>query len=79
MKPSSSPFSQTQNECRSSQENNSRGSEVRASVYQPSDDSDSEEIFRVKRRSSIKVERRTVNDFFVSSKNFEHQVSCTDL
>ncbi|KAL5798304.1 hypothetical protein ACOSQ2_003124 [Xanthoceras sorbifolium] len=64
-------FSQTRNECHSTHENNTRGSEVRAVVDQPSDDSDSE-IFRVKRRSTSKVEKRTVNDA-ISSKNFEHQ------
>lgn len=39
---------------------------------QCSDDSDSE-IFRVKRRSSLKVEKRTFNDA-MSLKNSEHQV-----
>lgn len=71
MRQESSLLSQIRNECRSTHENNTHGSEVRAVVDQPSDDSDSE-IFRVKRRSSYKVEKRTVND--VSSKNFEHQV-----
>ncbi|KAK2662666.1 hypothetical protein Ddye_001240 [Dipteronia dyeriana] len=70
MRQESSLLSQTHNECCSTHDNNTRGSEVRAVVDQPSDDSDSE-IFRVKRRSSSKVEKRTVND--VSSKNFEHQ------
>ncbi|KAF2316117.1 hypothetical protein GH714_041194 [Hevea brasiliensis] len=58
-------------ECPSVQHGNLHGSEARPSVYQQSDDSDSE-IFRVKRRSSLKVEKRVVNDD-VSSKNIEHQ------
>ncbi|XP_043808489.1 lysine-specific demethylase JMJ706 isoform X3 [Manihot esculenta] len=58
-------------ECRSTQHGDLHRSEARPSVDQQSDDSDSE-IFRVKRRSSLKVEKRVVNDN-VSSKNFEHQ------
>jgi len=46
--------------------------EAKPSVDEQSDDSDSE-IFRVKRRSSLKVEKRVVNDAS-SSKNYEHQV-----
>ncbi|XP_048230129.1 lysine-specific demethylase JMJ706 isoform X2 [Ricinus communis] len=53
------------------QQGDLHGSDVRRSVDQHSDDSDSE-IFRVKRRSSLKVDKRTVNDN-VSSKNSEHQ------
>ncbi|KAH8521536.1 hypothetical protein H0E87_002539, partial [Populus deltoides] len=45
--------------------------EAKPSVDEQSDDSDSE-IFRVKRRSSLKVEKRVVNDAS-SSKNYEHQ------
>ncbi|KAJ8773899.1 hypothetical protein K2173_009330 [Erythroxylum novogranatense] len=45
------------------------GLDVRPFVDQQSDDSDSE-IFRVKRRPSVKVERRVVN--YVSSKPREH-------
>lgn len=40
---------------------------------QDSDDSDSEEIFRVKRRSSVKVEKRTV-DAMTNFKASEPQV-----
>lgn len=54
------------------QKSNPRGLEVKSSVDEQSDDSDSE-IFRVKRRSSLKVEKRVVNDAS-SSKNYEHQV-----
>ncbi|KAJ6943057.1 lysine-specific demethylase JMJ706-like isoform X1 [Populus alba x Populus x berolinensis] len=53
------------------QKSNPRGLEVKSSVDEQSDDSDSE-IFRVKRRSSLKVEKRVVNDA-ASSKNSEHQ------
>lgn len=54
------------------QGNDVYGGEVRHTVDQSSDSSDSE-IFRVKRRSSLKVVRRTVVDS-ISSKQFEHQV-----
>ncbi|CAK7356075.1 unnamed protein product [Dovyalis caffra] len=53
------------------QQSNFRGLEVKPIVDEQSDDSDSE-IFRVKRRSSQKVEKRVVNDAS-SSKNSEHQ------
>lgn len=53
------------------QGNDVHGGEVRHTVDQYSDGSDSE-IFRVKRRSSLKVVRRTVVDS-ISSKQFEHQ------
>lgn len=52
--------------------NNLHGSNVRAVMDHCSDDSDSE-TFRVKRRSSLKVGKRTFNDA-MSSKNSEHQV-----
>lgn len=52
--------------------NNLHGSDVRAALDQGSDDSDSE-IFRVKRRSSLKVQKRTYKDA-VFLKNSEHQV-----
>ena len=52
---------------------NFHGSEVKPIVDQDSDDSDSE-IFRVKRRSSFKVEKRNANDAS-SVKHFDHQVS----
>ncbi|KAI8021266.1 Lysine-specific demethylase JMJ706 [Camellia lanceoleosa] len=45
-------------------------SEVRPVLVQDSDESDSE-IFRVKRRSSVKTEQRNMNDAI--SSNFEHQ------
>ncbi|XP_044503685.1 lysine-specific demethylase JMJ706-like isoform X2 [Mangifera indica] len=51
--------------------NNLHGSNVRAVMDHCSDDSDSE-TFRVKRRSSLKVGKRTFNDA-MSSKNSEHQ------
>ena len=54
------------------QKSNPRGLEVKPSVDEQSDDSDLE-IFRVKRRSSVKVEKRVVNDA-ASSKYSEHQV-----
>uniref|UniRef100_A0A2P2LCK7 JmjC domain-containing protein n=1 Tax=Rhizophora mucronata TaxID=61149 RepID=A0A2P2LCK7_RHIMU len=54
----------------STQQGDLHGLEVRPCVDQHSDDSDSE-IFRVKRRSSQKMEKRVVDD--VSSKNSEHQ------
>ncbi|KAJ6415510.1 hypothetical protein OIU84_004331 [Salix udensis] len=53
------------------QKSNPRGLEVKPSVDEQSDDSDLE-IFRVKRRSSVKVEKRVVNDA-ASSKYSEHQ------
>lgn len=54
------------------------GSEVRpAAVEHDSDDSDSE-IFRVKRRSSLKVDKRNLNDA-MSSKHSDHQVLFVDL
>ena len=57
---------------RTQQSNLVHGLEAKPSVDEQSDDSDSE-IFRVKRRSSLKVEKRFVNDAS-SSKNYEHQV-----
>lgn len=48
------------------------GSEVRPTVENDSDGSDSE-IFRVKRRSSLKVDKRNINDV-VSSKHSDNQV-----
>ncbi|XP_044466143.1 lysine-specific demethylase JMJ706-like isoform X2 [Mangifera indica] len=51
--------------------NNLHGSDVRAALDQGSDDSDSE-IFRVKRRSSLKVQKRTYKDAMFL-KNSEHQ------
>lgn len=45
---------------------------VKPTVDQDSDDSDSE-IFRVKRRSSLKVEKRDVNDA-MHAKQSDHQV-----
>lgn len=67
----SSLSSQSRDECLSTQQGDLHRSEVKPCVDQYSDDSDSE-IFRVKRRSSLKVEKRVVND--VPSKNSEHQV-----
>lgn len=58
-------------ECRVSRQGNIQASEVRHSVDHDSDESDSE-IFRVKRRSSAKMENRNVNEAI--SLNFEHQV-----
>ncbi|KAJ6327103.1 hypothetical protein OIU78_014063 [Salix suchowensis] len=58
-------------ECLRNQKSNPRGLEVKPSVDEQSDDSDLE-IFRVKRRSSVKVEKRVVNDA-ASSKYSEHQ------
>ncbi|XP_031261595.1 lysine-specific demethylase JMJ706 isoform X2 [Pistacia vera] len=63
--------SQRHNQRPSTHGNNLHGSDVRAAVDQCSDDSDSE-IFRVKRRSSLKVEKRTFNEA-MSLKNSEHQ------
>lgn len=60
-------------ECPSSFVNNPSRCEARASADQYSDDSDSE-IFWVKRRSSLKGDKRSVN-VAVPSKNSEHQVS----
>lgn len=57
-------------ECLSTHQN-FHGSEVKPIVDQDSDDSDSE-IFRVKRRSSVKVEKRNANDAS-SVKHFDHQ------
>ncbi|KAF9689624.1 hypothetical protein SADUNF_Sadunf01G0111700 [Salix dunnii] len=56
---------------RTQQRNFVRGLEAKPSVDEQSDDSDLE-IFRVKRRSSLKVEKRVVNDAS-SLKNYEHQ------
>ncbi|KAJ6701387.1 TRANSCRIPTION FACTOR JUMONJI (JMJ) FAMILY PROTEIN / ZINC FINGER (C5HC2 TYPE) FAMILY PROTEIN [Salix koriyanagi] len=56
---------------RTQQSNLVHGLEAKPSVDEQSDDSDLE-IFRVKRRSSLKVEKRFVNDAS-SSKNYEHQ------
>ncbi|XP_021667732.2 lysine-specific demethylase JMJ13 isoform X2 [Hevea brasiliensis] len=55
----------------STQHGDLHDSEARPNADHQSDDSDSE-IFRVKRRSSLKVEKRVVNDD-ASSKNFEFQ------
>lgn len=68
----SSLASQTHNDCSSTHGSNLHRSEVRAVLNHYSDDSDSE-IFRVKRRSSSKLDKRSVNDA-MSSKNAEHQV-----
>ena len=59
-------------ECLSTHQN-FHGSEIKPVVDQYSDDSDSE-IFRVKRRSSVKVEKRNANDAS-PVKHFDHQVS----
>ncbi|CAL2258631.1 unnamed protein product [Prunus armeniaca] len=67
----SSQSSPSYNECSSARPRNCNGSEVRPVVDQGSDDSDSE-IFRVKRRSSLKVDKRSVNDTS-SSKHSENQ------
>ncbi|KAI5327483.1 hypothetical protein L3X38_026879 [Prunus dulcis] len=67
----SSQSSPSYNECSSARRRNCNGSEVRPVVDQGSDDSDSE-IFRVKRRSSLKVDKRSVNDIS-SSKHSENQ------
>ncbi|KAJ4728591.1 Lysine-specific demethylase [Melia azedarach] len=67
----SSLASQTHNDCSSTHGSNLHRSEVRAVLNHYSDDSDSE-IFRVKRRSSSKLDKRSVNDA-MSSKNAEHQ------
>ncbi|XP_065879943.1 lysine-specific demethylase JMJ13 isoform X2 [Euphorbia lathyris] len=66
-----SSLSLSRGECLSTQQSSLHGSEVRPTADQQSDDSDSE-IFRVKRRSSVKVEKRTANDD-ASSKNSENQ------
>ncbi|KAE9459273.1 hypothetical protein C3L33_08815, partial [Rhododendron williamsianum] len=58
--------------CLSTQHGNIQESGVRPVLNQDSDESDSE-IFRVKRRSSVKVRQRNVIDAF--SPNFEHQAS----
>lgn len=57
--------------CLSTKHGNIQESGVRPILNQDSDESDSE-IFRVKRRSSVKVRQRNVIDVF--SPNFEHQV-----
>ncbi|KAM1145443.1 hypothetical protein TB2_036922 [Malus domestica] len=63
----SSLSSPSYDECSSARPGNSNGSEVRRVVDQGSDDSDSE-IFRVKRRSSLKVVgKRSVNDVSASN------------
>ncbi|KDP30391.1 hypothetical protein JCGZ_17120 [Jatropha curcas] len=67
----SSLSSFSHDECRSTQHGVRYGSEARPSVDNHSDDSDLE-IFRVKRRSSLKVEKRVVTDNG-SSKNCEYQ------
>lgn len=58
----------------STQQVNLHRSEVRPAADQQSDDSDSE-IFRVKRRSSVKVEKRSVNDGG-TSKNSSQVLLC---
>lgn len=63
----------SRDECVNSHPGNLFVAHVKPIVEQDSDGSDSE-IFRVKRRSSLKVEKRTSNDA-MGSKNFEHQVS----
>ncbi|XAR54777.1 [Histone H3]-lysine-36 demethylase [Bertholletia excelsa] len=50
------------NACLDARQGNPQRSEIRPVLDQDSDESDSE-IFRVKRRSSVKVEQRTANDF----------------
>lgn len=63
-------------ECLSNQKK-FHGLEAKPVIDHYSDDSDSE-IFRVKRRSSAKMEKRNANDAsFV--KHFDHQVSCIVL
>uniref|UniRef100_A0A5B6ZD14 Lysine-specific demethylase JMJ706 n=1 Tax=Davidia involucrata TaxID=16924 RepID=A0A5B6ZD14_DAVIN len=62
--------SSVSDECLGTHQLNRQGPEVRPVVDQDSDESDSE-IFRVKRRSSVKVEQRNVNHGI--SPNFEHQ------
>ncbi|KAJ8754400.1 hypothetical protein K2173_002851 [Erythroxylum novogranatense] len=64
-----SHLSMTHDQCRSIQQTDVCRLDVRPNVDQQSDDSDSE-IFRVKRRSFVKVERRVVND--ASSKHIEN-------
>lgn len=67
----SSLSSMSRDECVNSHPGNLFVAHVKPIVEQDSDGSDSE-IFRVKRRSSLKVEKRTSNDA-MGSKNFEHQ------
>ncbi|XP_050232630.1 lysine-specific demethylase JMJ13 [Mercurialis annua] len=67
----SSVSSLSHDECPSTKQGDLHGSEVGPSVDQHSDDSDSE-MFRVKRRSSLKVEKRFVADT-VCSRNSENQ------
>lgn len=62
-------------ECLTTHQDNHHGSEVRPMEDQCSDGSDSE-IFRVKRRSSVKVEKRNGNDA-VDTKHFVSQVLFT--
>ncbi|KAM7258501.1 hypothetical protein ACFE04_014242 [Oxalis oulophora] len=68
----SSLFSPSCDEQLSSRQSNLHGSEIKPTMDQCSDDSDSE-IFRVKRRSSLKVERRTVNDGLLPQTSSENQ------
>ncbi|GMH26776.1 hypothetical protein Nepgr_028619 [Nepenthes gracilis] len=67
----SSLSSLSNNKCLTSNKGNVHGTEVMSLVNQCSDDSDSD-IFRVKRRSSVKAEKRQFKDA-VSSDHFEHQ------
>ncbi|XP_059641507.1 lysine-specific demethylase JMJ13-like isoform X2 [Cornus florida] len=56
-----SPLLSLSDDCFGTHQCNHQTSDIRAVVVQESDDSDSE-IFRVKRRSSVKVQQRSVND-----------------
>ncbi|GAB4857868.1 hypothetical protein Ancab_015773 [Ancistrocladus abbreviatus] len=67
----SSLSSLSYNECLASNQGNVRETEIMSTVDHCSDDSDSE-IFRVKRRSSVKTEKRNFSDA-VSSGHLEHQ------
>ncbi|XP_062026657.1 lysine-specific demethylase JMJ13 isoform X1 [Rosa rugosa] len=68
----SSRSSPSCDECSSVCPGSSNALEVRPIVDQGSDDSDSE-IFRVKRRSSLKVERRIINDVLPSNHSENQQ------
>lgn len=73
----SSLSSQSCDESLSTLPNNIDKSGIKASLDQESDDSDSE-IFRVKRRTSMKVDRRDMNDV-MCTKHSDHQVHFVDF
>jgi hypothetical protein len=73
----SSLSSQSCDECWTSLPNNLHRPGVKHVVDQDSDDSDSE-IFRVKRRTSLKVDKRDVNEA-IRAKHSDHQVYFVDV